>query len=309
MIVLYACNEPQVNGQHVAVNTNMDSEMNFDIDVPDFDIDVDVDMDVWGDHGDYKLKDKQNIHHEYKAESLSLYNLSGEVKVESHNGDKIVVDIEQIISAKNEEDLEKGKSEVKIGADEGNDLMLYTEYPYDTRPHDRYSKNEKPYQPPYALELNYTIKVPKNTIMKLSTVNGGVEVKNVDGKLSVNSVNGDILVEAANYVEKAHTVNGDITVQVDKGQKDGSYNTINGDINFSAPESLSASCKFKSLNGELYTDFENFKKLDDTKKSEENKMGKKRFKLNKLDGIIIGSGDAKINFETLNGDVFIKKAN
>ncbi|MBP7642962.1 MAG: DUF4097 family beta strand repeat protein [Saprospiraceae bacterium] len=312
MLVLYACNEPQVNAQHVAVNTNEDSELEIELDIPEIDIKIpnfnfnfNYDGVNWED--DYELKDKKDIHQEYDAQSMSLYNLNGEIKIVSHSGNKIIVDITQTISAANEADLAKGKSEVKLGADEGSDLVLYTAFPYDTRPKDYSNNNNHKNKIPYNLELDYTIKVPQNTSVVLSTVNGDVHVANVDGKLNINSVNGDILAEAANYVEKAHTVNGDITVEVANGQKDGSFHTINGDINFSGPESLSAACKFKSMQGDLYTDYENFTKLDATEKSEETKKGKKQFRLNKTDGIVIGNGTSKINFETLNGDVYIKR--
>ena len=45
------------------------------------------------------------------ANTLSIYNLEGSIKVEGYSGDKVLIEVDETISANNEDQLEKGKKE------------------------------------------------------------------------------------------------------------------------------------------------------------------------------------------------------
>ena len=45
---------------------------------------------------------------------FSVYNINGNIRVEDYDGDKVILEIDKTINAKNNEILQKGKDEFKI---------------------------------------------------------------------------------------------------------------------------------------------------------------------------------------------------
>jgi hypothetical protein len=65
---------------------------------------------------------------------LSIDNFSGSIKVESYAGDKVIMEIDEKITAKTDAQLEKGKKEFKMMFDQNEDTVLFIFLePYDTR--------------------------------------------------------------------------------------------------------------------------------------------------------------------------------
>jgi hypothetical protein len=255
-------------------------------------------------------KFKENIHKEFTVSANSLvavYDLDGSINVEGYDGDKVVIDINKVISAKNNQALEEGKRDTKLGFDQVEDsLIVYTAYPYDTRPHTR---NENIHIE-YNIHLDYTIKVPKNVSLRLSTINDGdILVENVNGVMKVNNINGKITLNNIKAANDVHTINGDVTINYTSLPPDNStYYTLNGDLKITYPANFSADCEFKSFQGEFFTDFENVENLPTkiAKTTQEDKHGTTH-KLNKASIIRIGDGGKKLKFETFNGNIYIKK--
>lgn len=255
-------------------------------------------------------KFKENIHKEFTVSansSVSVYDLDGSIKVEGYDGDKVVIDINKVISAKNSQELEEGKRDTKLGFDQaGDSLIVYTAAPYDTRPNVR---NQNVHIE-YNIHLDYTIKVPKNVSLRLSTINDGdILVENVNGIIKVNNINGKITLNNIKAANDVHTINGDVTINYTSLPPDNStYYTLNGDLKITYPANFSADCEFKSFQGEFFTDFENVENLPSkiAKTTQEDKQGTTH-KLNKASIIRIGNGEKKLKFETFNGNIYIKK--
>jgi DUF4097 and DUF4098 domain-containing protein YvlB len=127
--------------------------------------------------------------------------------------------------------------------------------------------------------------------------------------LHINNVNGAIAVTGAKGTTRAHTVNGGVSVSyIGLPQGASSYYTINGEIKVTYPENLSADLQFKSMNGEFFTDFPTVEILPaKITKNQESKNGATIYKLNKITEVRIGSGGNSLKFETLNGNIYIKK--
>jgi len=85
------------------------------------------------------------------------------------------------------------------------------------------------------------------------------------------------------------------------------YYSLNGDINITYQKDLSADIVFKSMNGELFTDFDIAKQFAKTTKDESGKENRIKYKYESKPVVQIGKGGIDFNFETLNGDVIIKK--
>jgi DUF4097 and DUF4098 domain-containing protein YvlB len=244
---------------------------------------------------------------------LTIYNLEGSIKVEGYSGDKVMIELDKTISAKTKSILEEGKMEIKLIIEQiGDSVLAYINEPWDTRPHDRSSgdrwENRKKIE--YMCNISYTVKVPYNMNVRVSTINDGeVLVKDVTGNLNVSNINGGITVVNAKSNTRATTVNGSITINyLSSPLGDCSYHTVNGKITVTYPSDLSADLQFKSMNGAYYTDFQNVEvlpiKVNITK---DKKSDGTIYRISKNSDIRIGTGGKLFKFETLNGNIYIQK--
>ncbi|HVH67535.1 MAG TPA: DUF4097 family beta strand repeat-containing protein [Gemmatimonadales bacterium] len=125
----------------------------------------------------------------------------------------------------------------------------------------------------------------------LSSVNEAITAKDISGDLSVETVNGDITltqIESANT--EANTVNG--TIVYDGTTKDGGryrFSTHDGDLRVSVPEKANVSVSVSTFDG----DFSSCFPVQLSHKT------KHRF------DFTIGSGSARLELESFNGDIKI----
>ncbi|NCI45650.1 DUF4097 domain-containing protein [Sediminibacterium soli] len=243
---------------------------------------------------------------------LSIYNIFRSIKVEGYPGDKVLLEIDEKLTAKRAEVLEQAKQECKLGFDQyGDTVIAYIAEPYDSRPRRYRDYWEDRRRIEYVYNLEFTVKVPFNMNLNISTVNNGeITVKDVAGSLRVHNVNGGILVQnAKDALMDIRTVNGNVTVNhLGIPPTESSYYTLNGRLEVTYPASLSADIRFKSMNGSFYTDFPEVQVLPArVTKTEEKKASGVIYKLNKMSDVRVGTGGKTYIFETLNGNIYIKK--
>jgi DUF4097 and DUF4098 domain-containing protein YvlB len=106
----------------------------------------------------------------------------------------------------------------------------------------------------------------------------------------------------------ASTINGDVDIEYAKNPvKDCKFYSLNGDINAYFQKGLAANFSFESFNGDFYTDIEPLESLpvqvEQTKNGEnvKYKVNGNRYK--------IRTGGPLLDFETFNGDVYLKERN
>ena len=244
---------------------------------------------------------------------LALYNIDGFIHVQGYAGQKVVIDLDEVISADDTATLEVGKKEVRVAFDQSADsIIVYTAEPYDTRPHrrDHWTYSDDRNEIDYRYSLSYTVKVPFGMNLIVSTVNNGdIDVKDVTGSLKVNNVNGPVSIKNAKGITNAKTINGNLTVSYTSVPPDGSkYYTLNGALTVTYPSDLSADLQFKSMNGRFYTDFPQVEILPvQVTKNTEPKGSGTVYKLDIDKRVRIGSGGKLFRFETMNGNIYIKK--
>jgi len=246
------------------------------------------------------------------AESLvGVYNIFGSIKVEGYSGNQVQIEIDKTVTADSEEQLEKGKKEFKLEFEQKPDsLLTYISYPWNTRPHHYSTHDEWHRDIHYQVRLEITVKVPFNVNLQVSTVNNGdIGIKEVYGTLHVNNVNGGITIVNAKGTTTAHTINGPLTVNYLSVPPDASsYYTLNGKLDVTYPPSLSAELEFKSMNGQFYTDFENTQVMPSRIVKTQQKEGATTlYKLSQHPDVRVGAGGKTFKFETLNGNIYIKK--
>jgi len=243
--------------------------------------------------------------------TLFIYNISGFIKVEGYSGNKVLLEMDKTITANDNKNLELGKKEFRLAFDQKSDtIMAYIAEPYDSRPHRNWQYNDDRREIEYNTNVDFTVKVPYGMNLHISTVNDGIiTVKKVSGTLHVSNVNEEISIKDAKGTTYAHTVNGDVTVDyLTNPSEESSYYTINGNIRVSFQPGLSADLKFKSMNGDFFTDFPEAELMPaSTSKVQEKNGSGTTYKLNATTSVRFGKGGRTFKFETLNGNVYIKK--
>lgn len=160
---------------------------------------------------------------------------------------------------------------------------------------------------PHA-DVNFSISVPRNFSLYLSTVNGGdVIVENVSGEMEISNVNGDVTLTNVGGSASVNTVNGDVTATFNSiGDNPMAFTTVQGDIDITLPANASVTAKMRSEWGEVYTDFEMNINRSNRESIEADSDVYKVSINNWINGNINGGGPEYL-FKTLRGDIYIRK--
>ena len=163
-------------------------------------------------------------------------------------------------------------------------------------------------------ESDVVIQVPVNTSLKLTCVNGGdINVDRITGEIEVNNVNGGVTLTNVAGSVIAHALNKNVVVKLNKitPDKSMSFSSLNGDIDVTLPADTKARVKLKTDNGEIYSDFD--VKLDASGQRpviEDGRpnRGKYRVRIEHAMYGTINGGGPEFQFQTFNGNVYIRKA-
>jgi DUF4097 and DUF4098 domain-containing protein YvlB len=246
---------------------------------------------------------------------LMVKNINGSINVNGYSGNDVLIAVEKIIKADSERELEEGKNDIRLGVIEtGDSIILYLDSPYCILMRKRgkisYHCDWDDSDYDYDFRLNFTIKVPYGTILNVSTVNkGDVNINDPRAKVHAGNVNGSVYLKDISDVTKASTVNGVIKANYTRNPEGNcSYSTVNGDITLTFLPDLSADVTYKTLNGDFYTNFDNIEYLANKVKTEKKQTSKgTSYKIEKNPVFRIGEGDIQLKFNTINGDMIIKK--
>lgn len=259
------------------------------------------------------------------ANALMIFNINGDVKVSGYEGDKILIEVEKVIKGKTDARLEKGKAAVQLGLiDRADTIMLFVEgachtFGKQNRQRQGSRRNGWGYdwdnccgrsndcnRQEFDYEMNFTVKVPMNINVSASTINNGdIVLENVKGSLLADNVNGSIALKKISGPTYASTINGDVDLDFIKNPiGECRFYTLNGDINANFVKGLGAEVAFESFNGSFYTNIDKMETLPATIKEAKGdgikyKIGGNRYK--------VGAGGALLDFETFNGDAYLKE--
>jgi hypothetical protein len=260
---------------------------------------------------DWKTEAREPIRHTFTNDkSLDVDNVDGTIQVIGDNGNTIRVEGEKVIHAADKQALDRARREVTLDVNEkGGVAQLYVNGPFRNSNHSSEDHGFHLHfdEHDYEVSYNFTIHVPRETELRLRTVNGDVKTEQTSGKFDIHGVNGPVSMTGAAGSGVVKTVNGRLDVSFRENPKAPTeFETVNGAIEASFAPNLSADLRFKTLNGSAYTDFE-ATALADTAGSAERRNGKFVYKSNRRSSVRIGSGGPELNFQTLNGDIRIRK--
>jgi hypothetical protein len=262
-------------------------------------------------HRNWSKEAREPFHYTFsKDTTLDVDDVDGAIQVTGDNGNTIRVDGERIVHAEDQDAINRAKNEVKLDVNEKDGTaQLYVNGPFrGNRSSDDHGFHVHWDDHPYEVTYNFVIKVPRDIALRLRTVNGEIETEATRGKFDIRNVNGSVNMKAAGGSGTLHTVNGKTSAAfVESPKASSSFETVNGSIDTVFPANLSADVRVKTLNGQAYTDFESTLALPSTAQADQRSNGKFVYRSNRNTGLRIGSGGPELSFQTVNGDIRIKK--
>ena len=239
--------------------------------------------------------------------SLDVRNMNGFIHVEAADEAAVQMSIHKVVRAETRDDLAEAQRDVRL---EFKEATVRVEAVVTDR---RGQVCGEPWRDDdrrwdhvhYDVKFDFTIRVPRNTALRLCTVNGGdVIVTGTQGDFDVTNVNGLIEMNRVAGSGRAHTVNGPVTVTLTANPKQpSSFKTVNGNVDVSFVDGLAATFAMKTMNGGLYTDFDVQPLPGTVSAAGERKDGRFVYRANQFTRVRVGSGGPEITFETLNGNV------
>ena len=245
---------------------------------------------------------------------LILKNISGDVRVVGYDGDELRLTVQKKVRADNQEDLARAQEEVQLVTDVDSGVAwVYLEAPFiktKRKGRDLHFQMRRD-DDDYHFRFDFTVEVPRQTNLRVGTINEGeVSVENIDAqKIEVNNINGPIRCASISGTTRAQTINGEIDITYAEAPTEKcSYQTINGEITVRFPEDLSADVRFKSMHGDLFTDFPNVAYLPAQVQTDQSQSGQKTtYRIDKSTQVRIGDGGPRLDFEVLNGSVYLRQ--
>lgn len=228
-----------------------------------------------------------------KFEQSYPLSANGRVSVSNVNGS-----IEMIAWDRNEVRLEATKiadskealNDVELRIDaQANSFSVETEYKDINWTRDQRNQRRK-------LEVHFKISVPRTAILnEIETVNGSVIAANFTNVTKISAVNGSVNANNLRGTADLSTVNGTVTAEFDRIESGSKIelSTVNGRVNLIIPSDTNATVKADSLNGSITNAFGL-------------PIRKGEYVGRDLHGKL-GTGDAQIKLDSVNGPLAINK--
>lgn len=222
--------------------------------------------------------------------------------------------------------IELSASEVKIEGHTGDDVIIQASSGYEAPP--ERAKGLKPLyytavdnsgiglavtaeagglkiEKATRKQIKYVMKVPRQVSVLYKETNwaggGGITVSNIDGDLEIKTNNGNITLNNVTGPVVANSTSGEVKA-VFSGLNQGkptAISTISGEVDITLPVAVKSDLKLRSINGEMYTDF------DLGVKNSKDGMAKVGGASN-VEGAINGGG-VEMSINTISSNIYIRK--
>jgi hypothetical protein len=106
------------------------------------------------------------------------------------------------------------------------------------------------------VNIDYTLRVPQQVALDLTTVNGRIATRGVDGEMAATTVNGTLDLETSGTRELvANAVNGRVKARFLRDFQGARLKTVNGSVEAVLPPTASFACDLTQVNGDFEASF------------------------------------------------------
>lgn len=217
---------------------------------------------------------------------VSVSNVNGSIVIEAW--DRNEVKVEAVKTADSKERL----AEVEINVEARQDyIKIETEYGNWRNGSGSWNCNKN-----CRLDVQYKLMVPRNAVLnEIETVNGSVTISNMTNVTNASAVNGSVKATNLRGTARIETVNGTTEADFDTLNSDSKIvlTTVNGRVNLVLPSDIDATLKADTVNGSINNEFGL-------------PVRKGKYVGRDLHGKV-GDGSIKINLESVNGGLNIRR--
>ena len=144
--------------------------------------------------------------------------------------------------------------------------------------------------------VDYQVRVPRRADLRIDSVNGPVEVSDIEGEIEAQTVNGPIRLRGHDGNVTAQTLNGRIECELERfgHGTEHSFRTANGRVDLTFGPGANGRVDAAAMNGQVLLDLDGAEHLDAPTR------GRKR--------VQIGDGDGECRVRTVNGAIHIQTA-
>jgi hypothetical protein len=234
-------------------------------------------------------------------------NIFGPVHVIGYDGSRVEMRATETVHGDLQSDIERARAELALRTESepGRVVIRVQSIGADGQP---CSNCRSGWDSGYSVEYDIEVRVPRGAELEVATINDGdVIVEDVDGDFELRNVNGAVRLVRAGGSGSVHTVNGDVDASFARAPVEPtSFKTVNGELDVTFPPTLSAELAFHTLQGDVFTDFD----VESLSTPPEVRRDRGRYFMNtnRNSAFRIGTGGERYSFNTLNGDIFVRKA-
>ena len=214
---------------------------------------------------------------------LEISNVNGKIDVQPGTGTTVEVVVEKSARAGSVEAAKEAIARIELQE---------TVSPSNVRIETKVQRRTAGLFGGWNQEVHYRVKVPPSTEVRLNTVNGGIELAGLTGRITAETTNGGVRAHDVSGAIDASTTNGGVEVDLaavaDSGVKLG---CTNGGIRLRLPATAKATISARITNGGINTDGINVETAGEASRR-------------RLDGRINGGGP-RIDLEGTNGGIRI----
>lgn len=235
---------------------------------------------------DYKQKETAEWRKTYDLQPggrVAISNVNGKIDVEPSAGNVVQVVAEKTAQAGSSEAARQALDRIEI---------VETVSPGDIRIETKVQKSAEGLFSRANQQVHYIVKVPAGAEVNFRTVNGGIELTGLKGRINAETTNGGIKAHDVSGAIDASTTNGGVEVELAKLSESGvKLGCTNGGIELRLPSDSKATISARVTNGGIDTNGLQIETTGETNRR-------------RLDGRLNGGG-ARIDIEGTNGGIRI----
>jgi DUF4097 and DUF4098 domain-containing protein YvlB len=179
-----------------------------------------------------------------KGARFEIANENGQIDVRGTSGSEVKVKAIREVTSNSDEDAQQRLKGLKMREDVSSDRVFIQA---QTGGMDHMGFGQ-------GLGIHYQVEVPAGLTVTLKTMNGGVRLDDVAGKISAATTNGNVSGDAVSGELQGSTVNGSVSMTLDDVSGDVRLTTVNGAIRLELPPTANADLDAATVNGGVSVD-------------------------------------------------------
>ena len=265
---------------------------------------------------DFRVRDESTISRTLRfggsgERTLDVRAIHGSIRVVGADRSDVQLEARKTVRAETDADLRAAERDVVLDtSDNAARIEAIVRQPEgDACAEDSGLGHGRWWNPPYVVTVDFTIRVPRGTRLRLCTVHGReILVEGTTGDFELDNVNGRITMQNVRGSGSARTVNAAIVASFTEQPRAASeFRTTNGNVAVTFPADLAADLRMKTFNGGLFTDFD-VESLPQPAAVAERLNGRFVFRSSAFTLVRAGRGGPELTFETFNGNVRVLRA-